>query len=64
MAQVNCKIKTYSFAPVILDKLDVLCELKHVANKSKVLAMLVEAEYRKLKYENADAEIDEFCVEG
>jgi outer membrane protein assembly factor BamD (BamD/ComL family) len=64
MAATNVKIKTYSFSQDTLDKLDVLCEKKHVANKSKVLAMLVEAEYRKLKYENAGAELDEFCAEG
>jgi len=51
MAATNCKIKTYSFMQDTLDKLDVLCEKKHVANKSKVLAMLVEAEYRRMMLE-------------
>ena len=54
MAQVNCKIKTYSFMKSTLDKLDELCILKHNPNKSNILAQLVDAEHRRMVSEEEE----------
>lgn len=48
----NVKICTFSLFPDVIKKLEALCEMKHTPNKSRVLTLLIETEYRRLKAED------------